>query len=109
MKPNAIVRKLTVRGKYIPVAESVLDEIIRKGLLVTVPLTEHGRAVGITLESVLRYQREIMKIEPLADDAVGGGEGIAPLPRTRRPSKTRKKNAKQRRGAGVRQHSAKGM
>jgi hypothetical protein len=95
MKPHAILRKLAVRSKYIPVSESVLDDLIKEGLLQTVPLTNGGRAIGITLASVLKYQKEIMKIEALPDDAVGGGEGIAPLPRTRMPKKN--KNAKRER------------
>lgn len=83
MKANAILRKLTVRAKFIPVSEATLDALIAKGQLETVKLTEHGRAVGITLESVLRYQRDVMKLAPLPDDAPGGGETIKPLAQTR--------------------------
>jgi hypothetical protein len=67
-KPQIIVRFREL-PKFIPVGHTVRDELIEQGLLDVVPLTPKGRAKGVTLESVVRYQREVMGIDPLDDDA----------------------------------------
>jgi len=67
VKPHVIVRKKAV-GNYIPLGRTQIDELIKQGLLKVVPLSPGGRAVGITLESIIQYQREVMGLQPLRDD-----------------------------------------
>jgi hypothetical protein len=67
------------------VGSTTLDDIIEKGQLEVVPLSEGGRAKGITVRSIIKYQREVMGLEPLADDEPGGGESIRTPPRRTRP------------------------
>jgi hypothetical protein len=67
-KPQIVIRPYRVRKDYIPVGKTVLEELIMKGLLKVVPLTPLGRAKGITLESIIEYQRLIMGLQPLPDD-----------------------------------------
>ena len=65
-KPQIIVRKKDVE-KYIPLRPSQLNEVIKR-LLKVVPLSPGGRAVGVTLESIVEYQRDVMGLLPLPDD-----------------------------------------
>jgi hypothetical protein len=67
-KPRIVVRFREL-PKFIPVGHTVRDELIEQGYLDVVPLTPKGRAKGVTLESVIRYQREVMGLDPLNDDA----------------------------------------
>jgi hypothetical protein len=67
-KPRIIVRFRDL-PQFIPVGHTVRDELIEQGLLDVVPLTPKGRAKGITLESIVKYQRNVMGIEPLDDQA----------------------------------------
>jgi hypothetical protein len=69
-KPHVIVRLKDLR-KFIPYEKTQLDELIRKGLLKTVKLSPGGRAVGITMASIVVYQKQCMGLDPLPDD--GGG------------------------------------
>jgi hypothetical protein len=39
-----------------------------KRLLKVVPLSSGGRAVGVTLESIIDYQRDVMSLQPLHDE-----------------------------------------
>jgi hypothetical protein len=73
LKPQVVVRFSELR-KFIPIGHTVRDELIEQGLLKVVPLTPKGRAKAITLESVVRYQREVMGLDPLDDD----GPEVAP-------------------------------
>lgn len=66
-KPQIILRKKAVREKYIPLSETQLDDEIKRGALETVPIS--ARAIGITLQSVIEYQRRVMGLSPLPDDA----------------------------------------
>jgi hypothetical protein len=68
-KPHIIKRPAEIRKKYIPVGTTEFSEIIKQGLLEVVPLTAKGRAKGVTLDSIIEYQRTYMGLEPLPDDA----------------------------------------
>jgi hypothetical protein len=76
-KPQIIKRPSETRKKYIPIGETEFSEIMKLGLLKVVPLTAKGRAKGITLESIIEYQRRFMGIEPLPDDALEAAPRIA--------------------------------
>lgn len=67
LKPQIVVRFSELR-KFIPIGHTVRDELIEQGLLKVVPLTPKGRAKAITLESVVKYQREVMGLDPLDDN-----------------------------------------
>jgi hypothetical protein len=67
-KPHIIVRPKRVRERHIPLGHTEFDAAIESGLLEVVPLTLKGRAKGITLRSIIRYQRDVMGLEPLTDD-----------------------------------------
>jgi hypothetical protein len=66
-RPHEIVRKKDLH-KYIPYQKTQIDEIIDRGQLEVVKLSANGRAIGITMRSIVKYQTEIMGLEPLADD-----------------------------------------
>jgi hypothetical protein len=66
-KPHVIVR-LKDLSKFIPYEKTQRDELIRKGLLKTVKLSPGGRAVGITMASIVAYQKQCMGLDPLPDD-----------------------------------------
>ena len=66
-EPRTIVRFPDLK-KFIPVGRTIRDELIAQGLLKVVPLTPKGRAKGVTLELIVRYQREVMGLEPVADN-----------------------------------------
>jgi hypothetical protein len=83
-KPHAVVRKAVVLAKFIPVGLTTLDDLIERGLLETVPLSESGRAKAVTMRSIIAYQRDHMGLEPLADDEPSGGESIFLPPRRKR-------------------------
>ena len=67
-KPIVVVRKREAR-RYIPYGQSQFDQLIADGKLEAVPLSERGKAIGITLRSILKYQRETMGLTPSEDDA----------------------------------------
>jgi hypothetical protein len=67
-KPH-IVYRYPESKKYIPVGHTVLGELVEQGLLKAVPLTPSGRAKAITQDSIIEYQRDVMGLEPQADDA----------------------------------------
>ena len=71
-KPQIIVRFAELK-KFLPIGHTVRDELIGQGLLKVVALTPRGRAKGITLSSIIEYQRRFMGIEPLPDDAMESG------------------------------------
>jgi hypothetical protein len=64
MRPHVIIRKKAV-GKFIPLGRTQLGELIKQGLLKVVPLSPSGRAVGITMRSIIKYQRDVMGLQPL--------------------------------------------
>ncbi len=66
-RPHEIVRKRNLKI-YIPYEKSQLEEIIDQGLLEVVPLSPGGRAVGITMRSIIKYQLDVMGLQPLPDD-----------------------------------------
>lgn len=68
-KPQIIIRFSELK-KFLPVGHTVRDELIEQGLLRVVALTPKGRAKGITLDSIITYQRDVMGIEPMPDDVV---------------------------------------
>jgi hypothetical protein len=68
-KPHIIKRPAETRKKHIPVGATEFSDIMSQGLLKVVPLTPKGRAKGITLDSIIEYQRTYMGLEPLPDDA----------------------------------------
>ena len=67
-KPVVVVRKKVARTKYIPFGSTQFDQLITDGKLEVVPLSEGGRAVGVTLRSILKYQKDVMGLTSLADD-----------------------------------------
>jgi hypothetical protein len=89
MRAHVIVRKRDVH-KFIPYAHTQLDALIEKGLLKTVPLSPGGRARGVTMESIIKYQRDHMGLEPLPDDTPHDAQAIhdrEPAPVDATPSK----------------------
>ena len=67
-KPIVVVRKAEAM-RYIPFSLSSFDDLIAEGKLEAVPLSENGRAIGITLRSIIKYQTEVMGLAPSDDDA----------------------------------------
>jgi hypothetical protein len=65
-KPHSIIR-LSKLSEVLPLGRTARDDLIKRGLLKVVPLTPAGRAKGVTLASVVAYQRNIMNLEPLSD------------------------------------------
>jgi hypothetical protein len=66
-RPHEIVRRKDLYS-FIPYGKTQLDELIHRGLLKTVKLSPGGRAVGITMTSIVAYQRDHMGLEPVEDD-----------------------------------------
>jgi hypothetical protein len=83
-EPLVVLRPRVVQQRYIPVGHTVLGELIDQGLLEVVPLTPKGRAEGITLKSVVRYQRKVMGLELPPDDTLDTAPRIAERDRTDR-------------------------
>jgi hypothetical protein len=69
-RPHEIVRRKDLYS-FIPYGKTQLDELIQRGLLKTVKLSPGGRAVGITMTSIVDYQRDYMGLEPIPDGADG--------------------------------------
>ena len=67
MKPHQMVRRKRL-GEFIPLGETELDLLIRKGLLKAVKLKPGGRSIGFTMETIAAYQQEHMGLTPLPDD-----------------------------------------
>jgi hypothetical protein len=63
--------------KYIPVGRTKQRELIDQGLLEIVPLSLGGRVVGITMRSIIQYQRDVMGLQPLDDDEADSRAGRA--------------------------------
>jgi len=70
-KPHVIVRRKDLK-KYIPYGHTQLDNLIQRGRLKVVKLSENGRAVGISLASIIEYQRRVMGLEPIDDNGPAG-------------------------------------
>ena len=69
-KPHTIVR-LKDLGRYLPLGKTQRAEIIRKHLIKTVPISSDGRARGVTLDEIMRYQKEVMGLDPIHDNMPG--------------------------------------
>jgi hypothetical protein len=75
MRPHEVVRKKNI-PRYLPLGFTKIDEIIEQGLLELVPLTPDGRAKGVTMASIINYQRDVMGLEPLPDDTPHDAQAV---------------------------------
>jgi hypothetical protein len=74
-KPHYIVR-LKHLGQFLPLEKTQRAEVIKRGYLKTVPLSPDGRARGVPMAEIVRYQREVMGLAPLDDNAL---EAVPPI------------------------------
>lgn len=65
-RPQIVVRPNRVK-EFIPLGRTMLADLIKQGLLTVVPLSPGGRAKGITMASIIEYQRRFMGLDPIDD------------------------------------------
>jgi hypothetical protein len=75
MRNPYIIVRFDELSKYLPIGPTARDELISLGLLKVVPLTPKGRAKGITLNSIVQYQRDVMGLEASSNDIREIGTG----------------------------------